>query len=280
MRTRSFLLVASVLVGCGDKDTETEADTGAVDTAGDTEVEPASDYASGQHRVSALVLATDPTVGVDLDGDGEVDNKLPTVLQLAATLTGEPLDVVSLNAVIASDIAKGTLILLTEQGHTDGVLTLDALLGEEADGTLSIDEASYSTSGEPNSRFTGAFSSQTEYAISSERIELPFPIIVGQPAVQVPLELVQSSGTVDADSNTALIGGAVPVDDFMTQVIEPIIPTGEDYDPDAFLGMSREELLSFIYDFATGETVADIELSDGRKAVSAAVTYEASAATF
>ena len=77
-----------------------------------------------------------------------------------------------------------------------------------------------------------------------------------------------------------MIAGAVPVDDVMAQVIEPLIPEGKDYDPELYLGMERKELIAFIYDFVTGETGADITLGDGRAAVSAAVTYEASADSF
>ena len=283
MRIWSMMVGASLLVACGDKDTvdDTATPSGGGDS-GDTvaEAEPLSTYESGQFRVSSLSIASDPKAGVDLDGDGELDNKLPQVLQLAATLTGEPLDVVSLNEILATDVYKGNLILLTELGYVDRTLTVDAMLGvEDESGTLTVDESSY-TDGTPNTRFVGAFDSQTTYAASSTRIELPFPLLIGEPAVLVPLELAQTIGEVDNDSNGGIIVGAVPVDDFMTQVIDPIIPTGDDYDPSAFLDMEREELLDFIYEFATGETMADITLEDGRKAVSAVVTYSGGPASF
>jgi hypothetical protein len=44
--------------------------------------------------------------------------------------------------------------------------------------------------------------------------------------------------------------------------------------------MDRDELLDFIYEFATGETMADITLADGRKAVSAVVNYSAETSSF
>jgi hypothetical protein len=98
--------------------------------------------------------------------------------------------------------------------------------------------------------------------------------------VLVPLELAQNIGSVDGSANGGIIVGAVPVDDFMSQVIDPVIPTGEDYDPSDFLDMDRDELLDFIYEFATGETMADITLADGRKAVSAVVNYSAETSSF
>jgi hypothetical protein len=285
MRTRIMLLAAGLLAGCGDKETIAQ-DSGDSSSGGsdsgeaDIETEPVSTYESGQFRVSLLSIESDMTVGVDLDGDGEVDNKLPQVLQLAATLTGEPLDVDSLNTVLLSDISKGALILLTELGYTDRALTVDAMLGvADKSGALSVDKSSY-TDGVPNTRFSGAFSSQTDYTSSSERIELPFPLLVGEPAVLVPLELAQNIGSVDGSANGGIIVGAVPVDDFMSQVIDPVIPTGEDYDPSDFLDMDRDELLDFIYEFATGETMADITLADGRKAVSAVVNYSAETSSF
>jgi len=278
-----LMLGAGLAAGCGDKDTET-TDSGDINGGDsgdtDTDVEPLSDYASGQYRIGTLELVSDLTEGADVDGDGEIDNKLPTVLNLAATITGEPLDITSLNKVLAADIADGDLILLTELAHAEAVLTFDALLGIDDKGSLSVDPTSYASDGTPNSRFSGAFTSQTDFSATSERIELPFPIIIGEPAIQVPMELAVVSGAVDAKANSGLIGGAVPVDDFMTQVIEEIIPTGDDYNPEAYLDMTRKELMDFIYEFATGETVADIELEDGRKAISAAVRYEAAAASF
>ena len=66
----------------------------------------------------------------------------------------------------------------------------------------------------------------------------------------------------------------------MEQVIQPIIPTGDDYDPDDYLGMEREDLIAYIEGIAYGETVSDITLPNGDKAVSAAITFTASPADF
>ena len=278
-------LAALIGSGCGDKTGGEDSDDGGDDTGSgqdDTgEVTSPSSFTSGQYRLEAFALSASATEGADLDGDGEVDNKLPTVLNLAATLTGQPLKVDDLNTSLASDLAKGSLILLVEAEQVGVDLTVDVLLGmSDKSGAVSVDPVSYGDGGVPNSRMAGAFSTEVDYTAAAQRVELPFPILPGGEPVLVPLELVTSTGTLDADGNTVLVGGAVPVDDFMAQVVEPLIPSGPDYDPSLYLDMSREELIAFIYDFASGETVADITLSDGRKAVSAAVTWSAGSTTF
>ena len=88
------------------------------------------------------------------------------------------------------------------------------------------------------------------------------------------------SGSIDDATHTGMLGGAVPTEAFVDDVIESIIPTGDDYDKADYLDMTREELIEFIRDFANQDGVADITLEDGRKAVSAVVEFSASADTW
>ena len=275
-------LILTLLMGCSDKGGSTDPadDTSAAvdDTA--TPVTSASDFSTGSYRVSSFALVEDNTIGQDIDGDGEVDNKLPAVLSLAAALTSEPLTVGELNKGLAEDVGKGNIILLTDLVQSGADLSLDILLGQESEGTLSVDPTSYDSSGDANSHFSGIFDTQTDFTVSADRAEVPISLVAGEPPVLVPLENAILTGSADAQSNTGLIGGAVPVDAFVDQVVENMIPTGDDYDPADYLDMKRDELIAYIREFASGETVADITLDDGSPAVSTTVQFTAEATTW
>lgn len=277
-----MLIILPLLTACGDKTDDT---AGAVtdDTASDetTPEESASTFVAGSYRVDSFALITDATIGQDIDGDGEVNNKLPSVLNLAAGITGEPLSPGEINKSLAADLKKGTIVLLTDAEQIGVELRYDVLLGlADKDGALSIDPLSYGDDGDPNSRFTGVFDTQSEFSVSADRAELPFTLISGEEPVLIPLELVVMTGALDETGTTGILGGAVPAESFVDDVIESIIPTGDDYDPANYLDMSREELIEFIRDFANQDGVADITLEDGRKAVSAAVEFSAVPATW
>jgi len=280
---RPALIILPLLLACGDKEADTAAAAGAADdTATDTlPEESASTYTAGSYRVETFSIITDATVGQDIDGDGEADNKLPSVLNLAAGITGEPLAPGEINKSIVSDLKKGNIVLLTDAEQVGVELRYDVLLGlSDKSGTVSVDPLSYGDDGQPNSRFAGIFDTQTEFTVSAGLAELPFSLISGEDPVLIPLELVVMTGTLEDGSTSGILGGAVPADAFVDDVIESIIPTGEDYDSADYLDMTRDELIDFIRDFANQDGVADITLEDGRKAVSAAVQFTATPATW
>ena len=277
-----MLITLPLLVACGDKESDTASavtdDTASAET---TPEESVSTYTAGSYRVDAFSLITDATIGQDIDGDGEADNKLPSVLNLAAGITGEPLAPGEINKSLATDLKKGNIVLLTDAEQIGVELRYDVLLGlADKDGMLSVDPLSYGDDGEPNSGFAGSFETQTEFSVYAELAELPFSIISGEDPVLIPLELVVMTGTLDETGTSGILGGAVPAESFVDDVIESIIPTGDDYDPASYLDMTRDELIEFIRDFANQDGVADITLEDGRKAVSAAVQFTATPATW
>ena len=277
-----MLITLPLLVACGDKESDTASavtdDTASAET---TPEESVSTYTAGSYRVDAFSLITDATIGQDIDGDGEADNKLPSVLNLAAGITGEPLAPGEINKSLATDLKKGNIVLLTDAEQIGVELRYDVLLGlADKDGTISVDPLSYGDDGEPNSGFTGSFETQTEFSVYAELAELPFSIISGEEPVLIPLELVVMTGTLDESGSSGILGGAVPAESFVDDVIESIIPTGDDYNPASYLDMTRDELIDFIRDFANQDGVADITLEDGRKAVSAAVQFTAAPVTW
>ncbi len=147
--------------------------------------------------MESFALITDATVGHDIDGDGDVDNKLPSVLNLAAGITGQPLSPGEINKSLVADLKKGTIVLLTDAEQTGVSLRYDVLLGlADKSGGVSVDPLSYSDDGVPNSRFTGIFDTQTEFSVAAERAELPFTLVSGEDPVLIPLELAFMTGTL------------------------------------------------------------------------------------
>lgn len=88
--------------------------------------------------VSELFLPTSSTEaaenGIDIDGDGDIDNKLG---QIVSTLTANGF-AGDLNQLLNAEIAAGRLLLLSrmrESGHSDGVVALALYFGEIYDAT-------------------------------------------------------------------------------------------------------------------------------------------------
>jgi len=257
------------------------SDSGVVEDTDDS-AEPVSypsSYESGKYRAESLVIVEDLEGGGDVDGDGDTENKLPQVLVLVDIATTQDLGADDINATLEADIDDGTIVVLSELAYAEGSLTQDILLGSlDESEAIVVDPMSYDDAGVPNSRLSGIFQDETTYRTKADRILLPFPIQADEPPFLVPLEMVVIEGTVTDETVTGFMYGAVPVDDLIDDIVDPITPTGDDYDPADFQDMERDEFLQYLRELGNDENVSDIELSDGRRAVSAALTFEANAA--
>jgi len=278
----------ALLLGCnsgkeevtqeGDVDTGTSAggDTGGI-------IEPLSSFESGRYRAYYFQLLDDlgdagEAQGLDLDGDDVIDNKLPSVLPMVVTISGnEALSLEGLNGSISDAMSADQLIMLMEAQHEGTELTLDVLLGAVGDGdSLAVDEASYGPDGSPQARLNGAFASEKRFVVSSDRIEIPVIFDAALPPVLLPLAMASIEGTMEEDAAQGTLGGAIPVDDLVSQVLEPLLPPEDEYDPEDYAGLERDALLDTVRDLGN-ESLADIELEDGSMAVSAALIFGADA---
>ncbi len=285
------LILLSTLLACTD-DGGTTTDTGASDTGPVTY--PSTFTAAKYSAKSLTVLPADQ--GVDLDDDGEVDNQLPALLGLVDPFTTDDMSVEGVNQTLIEMKAEGSLIMLVDALYAGGELQLDLLLSalDPDTGVLTMDPGSYGSDGLPNSRFIGAFEDQTNFLAATPTGNLAFPVVAGEPPVQVPMvdatmdgELHDLTGGVpDTGHWTAGYGmlyGALPVQGLVDQVVDKIIApeepdTGADpdvtyYDPDTYFGMSRDEFLEWVTALLN-DTTADLWLEDGSRAVSAALAFE------
>jgi len=284
----TLLSSLALAAGCSDKadkadDTALTADDTSTTLTGDTDTGPPleeqeslSSFTSGNYRsAELLILGTDE--GIDQNGDEEPDNKLPGVLSTVDLLglVDADLSLDGVNETLAAALEEGDIIQLIDAGQEGALLTVDLLLGEEdKSGTLSVSAESYDGSGDPTSRLQGVFADETAFTVESDVIQIPFSFFPGEPPLFIPVVNAVLIGTLSADQAEGKLYGAIPVADMMSQVIEPLIPTGDDYDPAAYLNLERDEFLASIEGLANKQ-LADIQLEDGTMAVSAALSFTA-----
>ena len=183
-----------------------------------------------------------------------------------------------LNLSLSESVEDGSLIMLIEAAYQSGVLHYDVLLGAtDEEDTLSVDPVSVQEDGSPTARFVGEFTNQTDATASTESAGVPFLFMPDTDPVLIPMRLARLEASLDEGSTTGILAGAIPVDDFVEEVVEPLLPPAEEYDPNEFNGLEREELLQQVRDIANLETVSDIEPEDGRRAFSAALSFTAEA---
>jgi len=238
-------------------------------------------FDQGRYRADTFFLlsTTDEegqTQGLDIDGDGEIDNALPGVLPAVVAVSGnDALSLDGLNGSISDALASDELIMLMEAVHEENELTLDILLGTlEAGDTLGIDPVSYGDDGTPQAHLSGAFDGDTDFEVQSGLIQIPIIFDPTAPPVLLPLATARIEGSLKAKKTDGILGGAIPINDLVSQVLEPLLPAEDEYDPDDYLGMERDQLLDYVRELGN-ESLADIELDDGTKAISAALVYEA-----
>ena len=273
-----LLGLALTLTACG-KDEDTGADTAGPDDTGETgdtvPDEPPSDFEAGSYRVTGMELLNTGD-GFDLTGDGEINNKLPSVLTLLDLAVEDDMSRDGLNATIAAALETGDLVQLIDAAYAEFELDYDLLLGAVDDhGALSLDEEqSYDGDGMPYSRFDGVFLDQTLVELGPNDVQIPVTFYPDEPAIMIPVWETIATGELSADGTTCTIGGAIPVDLLMVQVVEPLIPE------EGYGDQTKEELLDDINQLLSSDSVADIELEGGLPGISAALSFTAEPATW
>jgi hypothetical protein len=274
MQSMHKLLICCFLAACSKSGTDAPD---SQDTGHTGERVYPSDYEAGKYRATSVSLL--PTgEGLDLTGDGEIDNVLPAKLPLINAFTSDDLSFEGMNLSLAESVADNTLIVLMEAGYAQGLLNYDVLLGAVDDSdTLNVDPVSHNADGSPTAHFQGEFEDQNTIRTTADQAGVPFQFMPSTPPVLIPMTMARLDGQLDNDGTVAILGGAIPVEAFVTDVVEPLLPPEEEYDPADFNGLERDELLQQVRDIANMPTVSDIELESGERAISAALAFEADA---
>lgn len=278
----SVLLLSLALSACKDKETgdtsavdDTSSDTEDTDTGDSVPDERVSSFENGNYRVNSLTIVEDSETGFDLDGDGTIDNKFPSVLMLVDLAMDGDYSTEGFNATIAEALKTENLILLIEasQDPESFMLSYDLLLGMVDPKTkeIVVDQEQSYNGDVAYGHMQGYFDAETTYSTGPDDIQVPISFFVGEPALMVPIDLAVTTGVIDATSNTSMIGGAIPVNALVEQVVEPMIPE------EGYEGQTKKEILKSISDLASNPNVSDLELSDGSRAFSATLTVQAQA---
>lgn len=261
------------LIACKGDDTDpqiSETDTDDTDVAA-----PASTFVAGKYRMSTFeILPQDD--GADQDADGTPDNNLPHVLDFADTaIADQDLTRDDLNLRVAEGLADDSLVVLLDAAQLDVLFSVAVLAGAvDAEGVLTVDAASYGTSGEPVSNLLGAFSTQTTYAAEGDAIVIPVSFLAGEPPVLVPLQRAACTGEIDGETMTGRLTGVIPGDQFVDDVLEPLIPE------EGASGKTKAQLLELARGVVALEAMSDIDIGGGERGVSAAFSFTAAATTW
>jgi hypothetical protein len=253
-------------------------DTGVVvDTATDTGEPLPSTFESGRFQTTGLAIL-DRGQGLDLDGDGEIDNQAPDLLALLDPFTADDMSREGVNETLVQMLEAEELILLMDANYAQAHLTVDLLLArrDRETGELIADPSNYDDAGNPTSHFGGEFTDQTAFATDAATANLPFPVVRGEPPVLIPLAEALLSGAMEELVASGVLAGGLPVQGLIDQVVDPLIPQegpNGDYDPANFLNMSREEFLAWTLQLLE-ENVADLWLQDGSRAISVGLSWQ------
>ena len=261
------------LLGCSIKD-ENPGNPSTGDDSGRGGY--ASDFSTGQYRLTAFTILGDGE-GRDWDGDGEVDNELPSVLEnFGLFLQGFDLSKDGLNLIAAQAIDDDELVILVDATYDDKTLTLDFLSGlVDGDGSLSVDADA------PVSHVIGTFTGETAYTAGPGSMILSIPVDAVGTLAPFPLEEVRMDGDLGAISLDGTVAGIVPVGPFVKGVLPVFIPAGGfDIDGDGKIGNgeSQADLIALVTQIL--DTTADVVTQDGEPGISAAIHFAAGAANF
>jgi hypothetical protein len=274
MQSMHKLLICCCLAACSKSGTDAPD---SQDTGHTGDVVYPSHYEAGKYRATSVSLL--PTgEGLDLTGDGEIDNVLPAKLPLINAFTSDDLSFEGMNTSLAESVANDTLIVLMEAAYAQGLLSYDVLLGAtDATDGLTVDPVSLNSDGSPTARFQGEFTDESTIRTTAEEAGVPFQFMPTTPPVLIPMVMARLEGQLDNGQTVTILGGAIPVEAFVTEVVDPLLPPEEEYDPAEFNGLERDELLQQVRDIANMPTVSDIELESGERAFSAALAFQAEA---
>lgn len=265
-----MMIAMTGLVACGGESTTTATD-GSLGAEGYP-----SDFMTGKHRASVLAL-NEQDDGADFDEDGAGDNNLPFVLDTAdQLLRDQDLAPEAFDEQIATSIADGSLNVLFDSGYADGELRVAVMNGlrDEESQALTIDPTSLLPSGEPATVFTGTFSDNTSFSVGAERAVLIVPFVPGEPPSAVPLERVTLSGTLSGETINGTLVGLIPSQELADDVLIGLIPE------EGVGNLSKEALSNTVKRLAELDTIADIDMGDGRRAVSCAFKVEGTVETW
>ena len=259
---------------------DTDLDDGDDDTDDDTGEDFApfpTSFTSGQFRINKLQLSTD----TDLDDDGTIDNNLPNALNLVDVLmASQDFSVESFNGLLRDNLDSWTTVVLVDaKVDSNYWLTMDLLIGEADEYfALSVDPISYDQHGDPVSSLMGAFTSETMFFAGPDDFSISVSFFDTMAPLPVKIEKARFEGGMTANSNAGTLTGALPIDELINKVIDPLLdPNGTDINGDG-IKETKAQILKLIWSIAP--SAGDVDLGNDRTGVSCRFTYSSLPATW
>jgi hypothetical protein len=268
MRLATLVAICGLFgVSCGDAATKDDVDSGTnpddTDDTDDTDVDTGEDdspypssFPGGKYRVTKLQLATES----DTDGDGTVDNNLANVFGMIDLLiTTEDLSALAFNERMQSNLNEWLTNVLIEatndQGNVDYMLYSG--IADEAF-NLTIDPSSLDENGEAVVHLTGAFTTEQGFYAGPGTVSIPVAFIAEEPTVPVSMEQALFDGVLTIEQTAGVLTGALPIDDLLETVIEPmIVDEGADINGDG-IPETKEAIMDLVESIAPA--AADVDL--------------------
>lgn len=260
-----------------DSDTQEETDVTIVDSDDTGETDTGGEgftvaFTSGRYKVDTLEILG-AGEGLDLWGGPQPDNKIATLLTLVSQqLPDLPGDfgVGAINDNIAELLDDERAIVLMDARHVGGQMFIDIVQGQRGEdlAIYALPEF-YDNRGLAVQQIKGPFTDTNDFYTGPDLITIPIQFYANEPALQITAEQAHVEGTGNTGFLDGTIGGALPVDLIMDDIVAPLILNyyGEGETADGFVSAAR-----FLV-----ESSADVTLSGSRKAVSGAFRFSARA---
>ena len=237
-----LIIATAAFTGCGSPN-------GGSDAGTDANTMPGESYS---YVTTSLTMPTQTTtIGLDLDGDGVVDNALGSLLAFLPTIPG--LDSFDAQMSIDETLVDGGLVLLWRVNDvnsftTDSSITMEVFVGDEACDSMGMNCTDLSTytgggsfdisasspmiapsaGGVGNADCLGMFGSG-ELRTCPGTLPLPIPLSEIQPGVQIDLEVNLESASIACDSfnetdlMSCTMGGAITEDEINNELVPTIV---------------------------------------------------------
>ncbi|MCO4743867.1 MAG: hypothetical protein KC912_03700 [Proteobacteria bacterium] len=276
MRVVAIVALGALVVGCKQPEPEPEPGTGLYDSGEDPLPGYPSSFEYGKFKASSLVLLPEGE-GLDFTGDGEPDNNLPNALiPVDFVMTNVDMSRDGFNETLASAIASNLLNILMLARHEDLILEIDLLGGTTENGYLQVDDISLDTDGTPASTFRGHFDSERKFTGGPDNVYVPMTFFESSGSVLAQVKQAHVWGNLDDNAIDGYIAGVVPARALIDEVIEPTIPEeGFDTDGDGIADITKATIMETVENLADNENIADVELANGERGVSAAFQFVA-----
>ncbi|RME25298.1 MAG: hypothetical protein D6798_09325 [Deltaproteobacteria bacterium] len=263
-----------------------DADAGPPSHCGSGSGGPGGDQGGGfggadtARYTGVAVEILEPDAGLDLDGDGDVDNNLPIAIDALSQALGgdrswDP------GAELQRLVEDGAWVPLMQVRDVEDGLVVGLLAGTRAeDGGLAVLPGSYDDAGRIVSVLHGERSRSGGFEAGPGPVRLPARL-AGDVDIVLPLDGAMVVGRTSEDGAATMVAGVVPTELLIESALAPYLGAdGLDIDGDGVADLSTEAVLDTVAELLDDPAVTDFMDDEGGRGISAAFWIDWEAADF